>query len=549
MLNVLLPVRPLQQFLIAHLHHLGLALVMILFMWVSSTDLSHSPILDPAQTGIAAPAARLARSGVYGNELYSGFYEAEIRNYEYQPLYPLLVAGSFALFGVGIWQARVVSVIFGALTILFTYALGRKVLDRNAGLIAAVVIAILPIAVPGKIAGHLYPGPIPLLDLARVIRYDIAVPVGVLAASLAFLGAVPGRDPFRFLAAGALVGAATLAHVYGAFILPVFLAVLILKRWPIRQLVRTMILLLIGFFVINLPWLIYIGQDVGNFQGQMLRHQARLGYGDLSFYLDNLLREPWRYLKLLGGFLPPILYSRPSFWLWSIAVLAGWRQIWKEARASRETGQLFLLISVPIMALELALLISFKRYAYLILLLPFLAVYCGLGVMSLWRWAKERSHVVRAIAWIMLAWVLLDTLDALNKHVAAAESVTPFEDIAAEAQMIVPEDVPLIIHHRYWFGFQDRPTYSLGLISSLANPAFSIESPRAVAAIMDSYRPFYSVLNLELLENYVPFAAGGPKNDPHQTEAIHRYYLEFCELIYYGETDLDYGTLIVYACE
>src|SRR5215208_5379311 len=83
------------------------------------------PLLEWAQMGIAAPAYKLAMQGIYGNDLFAGFYRTEAYNYEYMPLYPLLVALSFKILGLGVWQARLVSVLCGLATILLTFWLGR----------------------------------------------------------------------------------------------------------------------------------------------------------------------------------------------------------------------------------------------------------------------------------------------------------------------------------------------------------------------------------------------------------------------------------------
>ena len=48
----------------------------------------------------------LALATCYGNDLYRGFYHNEAVNFEYMPLYSLLLAGSFRLFGVGLQEIR-----------------------------------------------------------------------------------------------------------------------------------------------------------------------------------------------------------------------------------------------------------------------------------------------------------------------------------------------------------------------------------------------------------------------------------------------------------
>src|SRR5262245_9729195 len=69
------------------------------------------PTQDEAQ--IAAPGYKLATQGVYGQDLYTGYYHSEQYVYEFMPLHPLLLALCFKLFGMGMWQARLVSTVCG----------------------------------------------------------------------------------------------------------------------------------------------------------------------------------------------------------------------------------------------------------------------------------------------------------------------------------------------------------------------------------------------------------------------------------------------------
>src|SRR5437867_12626523 len=115
-------------------------LLVLLIGWYSLATLPYLgdfPLLEWAQMGIAAPAYKLATQGVYGNDLFSGFYRTETYNYEYMPLYPLLVALSFKILGLGVWQARIVSVLCGLATLVLTFWLGRQLYDSTVGLVAA----------------------------------------------------------------------------------------------------------------------------------------------------------------------------------------------------------------------------------------------------------------------------------------------------------------------------------------------------------------------------------------------------------------------------
>ena len=63
------------------------------------------------------------------------------------PGYPFVLAAIFKTFGVSITAAKVFNALFGAATVPFVYALGRRIFDARTGLIAAGIFAVFPNAI------------------------------------------------------------------------------------------------------------------------------------------------------------------------------------------------------------------------------------------------------------------------------------------------------------------------------------------------------------------------------------------------------------------
>lgn len=131
-----------------------------------------------------------------------------------------LVALSFRVFGVGVWQARLPSVLFGLLGILGLGLLGRYLWGRRAGLAAAFLAAVSP--------GYVM--------LSRSGFRASMVPAIAAFAVLSFFWALEcpedGRPTVRWLAAGAVVGLGF--HSYTSWpVVPVVLA-----AWGIVCVVR-----------------------------------------------------------------------------------------------------------------------------------------------------------------------------------------------------------------------------------------------------------------------------------------------------------------------
>lgn len=95
-----------------------------------------------------------------------GFYN--ITNYTFwqPPVYLLLLATSFKLFGFGLTQARMVSVLLGSFTVLFTYLLGKKLYNKKIGLLSSVMLTVNPF----------------FFFVCREVRMDIAVACFTLIA-------------------------------------------------------------------------------------------------------------------------------------------------------------------------------------------------------------------------------------------------------------------------------------------------------------------------------------------------------------------------------
>jgi 4-amino-4-deoxy-L-arabinose transferase-like glycosyltransferase len=161
---------------------------------------------------------------------------------DYSPGVPLLAAGIYELTG-GVHErlARVVLALIGALSVLFTYLVGRRLSGPLAGLIGAGVVAIYPA----------------LLEYQGMLMGEPLAATLLSGAVLATLWAAePERQRVRWLASGALFGCLALVRPeYVAVALLVSLAVLA-KDWrrERRAGVVNAAVLIAGLVVVMAPW-------------------------------------------------------------------------------------------------------------------------------------------------------------------------------------------------------------------------------------------------------------------------------------------------------
>jgi 4-amino-4-deoxy-L-arabinose transferase-like glycosyltransferase len=535
-------------------HSTGLLLVALAGWYLLATVpyLNDFPVMEWAQMRIITPAYKLAADGIYGNDLLTGFYNAERRNYEYMPLYPLQVALAFSLLGPGIWQARAVSVLGGLLCLLLTFALGRYIHSQRLGLLAvgALVVPRLALPVPGevnRIGIDLNASGIPLLDLARVVRFDIWVPVWVLSACLCFFWAQAHGSRPGYAASGALAGAATLTHAYGAFILVVLVVVLLWTegaRIPRRA---PLYLMASGWLVAMLPWVVYVLGDLESYRGQMAKHGTLADILRPGYYLDNLLREPWRYLAWIGGsFRRPILWPRPGLWLLVAGVGLALLLLWRQARTRRSPSDVFLLTAWPVLALLLAVLVHYKRSYYVLLVLPLLALQVAYAVQAVWEQTRLPPTLGRAALGLILAAVAVEGALGVGQSWQAARATTPYAALSGTIGRAIHPGARVLLAEPYWLGLVDHQARSIQLPFLLADQRYFPRS-RSLPEVLLSLQPEYVVTEERLLDIY--------GRDPDQVSEnaqnwrmLDAFLRQHCPLVAAELRTADYGDVRVYRC-
>src|SRR4051795_5348303 len=96
------------------------ALAVAVFVVSGLRHLDSAPQVYEDEPWQASTAYKLLTSGVFGSDLFAGFYNMNQRYYGFMPLHPLLLAGFFRAFGVGLAQARLETVTLSALTLVLT---------------------------------------------------------------------------------------------------------------------------------------------------------------------------------------------------------------------------------------------------------------------------------------------------------------------------------------------------------------------------------------------------------------------------------------------
>src|SRR5215472_9991698 len=102
------------------------AAILCIFLVTGLRHLDAVPQVYEDEPWQASTAYKLMTTGVFGSDMFAGFYDMDQRYYGFMPLHPLLVAVDFKLLGVGLAQARVETVLLTASSLLLTFCLGVR---------------------------------------------------------------------------------------------------------------------------------------------------------------------------------------------------------------------------------------------------------------------------------------------------------------------------------------------------------------------------------------------------------------------------------------
>ena len=418
------------------------------FLALSLDHLDVFPAVGEDEPWIAAAPYKLATQGVYGSDLFAGYYGVDRHNYQHMPLFPLMQAGLFKLIGVGVFEMRLLAVLFGLALIFVVFLVGSHIADWRVGALSVVLMTALRISPGGDSTGIL------LLDRARINRYDIAVPVFGLLAFWAFVRARGTRHHSWYFATGLLTGLASLSHLFGVFWLPLFLALSLAARSGGVPRTRAAVLVLSGFALPWLPWLVYIASGWSDFVGQMRFVSERLEIFNPSFYRSNALHGGGPIsVDWFVTVIRDLPLARPGAWTVIVGIPIAVLVIAWTTRRDRDrygTARMFALFSLAQLLMFVALL-RVKTINYMIGLWPLAALM--LAWLGIWLWDRRKSSV-RVVILMLFALILGEGTLRIVHAAAAARRAATYEQYTSQIARCIPAGSRVIGLQHYWLGLR-----------------------------------------------------------------------------------------------
>jgi 4-amino-4-deoxy-L-arabinose transferase-like glycosyltransferase len=394
---------------------------------------------------------KLSTRGVLGSDMYAGFFGADQHHLWTLPAQHMLDAASFVLFGPGVLQARMVSVLAGVSVV---WLVGWLAL-RWYGLGTAVVCEFLLIAWRSNLTAA--SDGLPLLGVARTARYDVLA-VAFAWLAIAFLDASQRRpDLLRGLLLGATGGLAALSQFFGTFVLAL---IAISSMWIRGRTWRTPIVIWIvtGGAIVLVPWLVYAARYASDLAGQLTVFGDRGDFLRANFYVENVLTEPSRFAPLLQ-------LDSLSPWLlivgfWPALAYVGWR-----AYHSGAIGNRLLLASLITFSGLLMLLDQTKVPLYSILLLPSLCLMLAAAWTGGLRWTMQRrawppfAAMLASVA--LLVVIGVDGGRAYQLDFDESTQVSPYLAVGEEIDAALVPGAGLLGPERYWWALHAHPYLSI----------------------------------------------------------------------------------------
>ncbi|MFZ0546298.1 MAG: glycosyltransferase family 39 protein [Candidatus Promineifilaceae bacterium] len=520
--------------------YLPTTLLLILFLIFWAVSLRHLTAVPPVyedEPWQASTGWKLATDGVFGSDLFAGYYGMEHHYYGYLPVHPFLLAAVFKLAGLGLFQARFEPVALGLLVLALTYGVGKRLFRPSVGLLA---VFLLLFTRTSALTPSQYTG-IVLVDFARIARYDIAVPAFALFAFLLYTfyekkphAKTPGRQDqknespitnhqslftfyFLLFTPYALIGLftalASLSHLYGLFWFVAFFLLLLWHRVQRRQLAA----FVVGF---SLPWIIYLMYVLPGWPdwvGQTQDYAPRFALLNPGWYWQNIRNEVQRY----GAGLGVGSWFRPGFWTAAVVVPLSLIALGRQALRGNKAAQTLVVPGV-LLPLLFALFIYLKLTNYMATLAPLFALVMAWGMMKLWKagadasrhWYRWRIGCFSLTQLLVICLLLLIGVEGVSRFIhleRAAATTTPYADYSAAIQSHIPQDGRILALHNYWFNFEDWDYRSWFVPILQSNPDYW-HPPLSLEAALDGVDPTIILIDRRMRQLF--------EADPETAEAV-----------------------------
>ena len=470
---------------------LFLAAAVIAFLGFTLPDLGNFPGVTDDEIWILNASHKLATEHVFGSDPFTGFWRAEEIYLFNMPLHHFVLAAAFKDFGTSIFIARLVSVVYGIMTILLVYAFGRQLRGVGVAMLAVVLLLTLRL--------HLaFDTGLPLQEMARSIRYDLApVPFMLIGTMLLLKPTL-----LRCALAGAILSIATLLQFYAAFLFPVAALYLLFDSGPIRERVKLIAVVAVTAFVVALPYGVIVLTNNDEYQGQTSTLYRRLDFTDPELYRENFQREELRF-RLTFNELDDLVEKPSERYALLIALPAclgylGWR-----VQTFNQRGDRILFLSLGLIPLQFLFLDFQKVTFYWIAVVPYFVL--AIAITAEAAFQAMRPHLreplkagAKTLAAVVVTAVLVFGFigEGIYAQVQGLRKMdaTNYMSLRPLIAQYVPPGAKVLGATNFWWAMPDSDFRSYYMLYYRTNPR-TTDDVTTVPGYLDEFGAEYVVLN------------------------------------------------------
>lgn len=413
-------------------------IVLFLFITVYSFNLDKYPYIWSDEAWFTNAAFTLATQGFLGTTMMPNFYNISHFTYWQPPVYLVLLAVSFKLFGFGIIQARMVSIVLGFFTVLFTYLFGRDLYNKRVGLIASLLLISNPL----------------FFFVSRDARMDIAVACFTLIALYFLLLAFKKSKNTYYFYSGFFAMLSLLSHPNGLFgIISIVLIYCIyktdFKNFKLNFRLKEVSYLILGPILLAVPYLIYISMDIPAFIGQF---NANI-LNSATTPLINIFTEITRY-QILFNFYVVNSNLLNLIIISIVSVLLALFGLFYVVKDKNLNGK-FLVTILSIYLISFTIIVSQKiAFWYLGIILPYLSLLIAIPFKE--RFYQKKN--IYAILTVLIALYVISNIFTISNIFLISKDYD-YQAIEYDVQKYVPNGTVIAGATSYWIPLHDSYSY------------------------------------------------------------------------------------------
>jgi 4-amino-4-deoxy-L-arabinose transferase-like glycosyltransferase len=435
------------------------------FVFVAAERLGTVPVPDSDEAMTLQVPYEILYRGKLAFPMYR-FLGGNIENvwHSYTPLFFLALSGFMKIFGWGLLQGRAFNLITAVVLLLMVFLIGRRLITRQTGLIAVVLMISDPV----------------FFARSRLARNDmLAASLGLLAFYLYDKAQEQEKKSYA-IASGMLAGAAVMCHTNLIYMLAVIVSLMLLKHGWRAVKSSNLHLFAAGAFLAMAYEIIYDIIDYRNFISQNRKDTVHFRILEPLGWLRNLIEEPARYAQWFEArglkFAPNATLLRIFLILAVAAIiyLAARFAIQLKGKALAGDPRVRVFVATMVVMLFFAVVTQRKILQYAVHISPWLALSVAIMISDAFaylkrlrdrqrlgekQWPGWTYSIAPAMAVLLIAGYGYGLVKQNRRYLAQVNNpkLADFEEIKMALRAVVPEGVcPVSIGSGYlWLAFPE----------------------------------------------------------------------------------------------